>query len=84
MLLAFVSMTTLLTLALPTATDSTAVMADKTFVKTHNRCEKSNCSCSGYWGYKHPNSTYEGNCQNTDGYGHRCGHSPQTHGLRSY
>lgn len=23
----------------------------KTFVKTKNKCTKSNCSCSGYWGY---------------------------------
>ena len=52
------------------------------FVKTGYRCKK--CSCSGYWGYKHLNGTYEGNCMNTDKYGHRCGHSPQHHGLRKW
>lgn len=54
----------------------------KTFVKTKNKCLK--CSCSGYWGYKHGNDTYEGNCSNTDSYGHRCGHGPEKHGLRKW
>lgn len=54
----------------------------KKFVKTGYRCDK--CSCSGYWGYRHDNGTYEGGCQNTDGHGHRCGHSPEHHGLRSW
>ena len=54
----------------------------KTFVKTRARCNK--CQCSGYWGYYHTNGTYEGSCQNTDGWGHRCGHSPEHHGLRSW
>lgn len=52
------------------------------FVKTRYRCDK--CGCSGYWGYQHSNGTYEGGCQNTDGWGHRCGHSPEHHGLRSW
>ena len=56
--------------------------ADKKFVKTKNRCTKSNCSCTGYWGYKHLNGTYEGNCSNTDGHGHTCGHGPEKHGLK--
>lgn len=55
---------------------------NKTFVKTKNRCQK--CSCSGYWGYKHLNGTYEGSCSNSDGHGHTCGHSPEKHGLRSW
>lgn len=54
----------------------------KKFVKTNCRCDK--CGCSGYWGYRHDNGTYEGGCQNTDGWGHRCGHSPEHHGLRSW
>lgn len=54
----------------------------RTFVKTKNKCR--NCSCSGYWGYKHGNGTYEGNCQNTDGHGHTCGHGPEKHGLRKW
>ncbi|MGM9833733.1 MAG: hypothetical protein ACI31A_08630, partial [Candidatus Limisoma sp.] len=56
----------------------------RTFVKTKNKCRNSNCSCSGYWGYKHGNGTYEGNCQNTDGHGHTCGHGPEKHGLRKW
>ena len=54
----------------------------KSFKKTKNRC--STCSCSGYWGYKHQNGTYEGNCSNTDQYGHKCGHGPEKHGLRKW
>lgn len=56
----------------------------KKFVKTKNKCTKSNCSCSGYWGYMHLNGTYEGNCLNTDGHGHRCGHGPEKHGLKKW
>ena len=56
----------------------------KKFVKTKNKCQKSNCSCSGYWGYKHDNGTYEGACSNTDGHGHTCGHGPEKHGLRKW
>lgn len=54
----------------------------RTFVKTRNKCSK--CSCSGYWGYKHGNGTYEGNCSNSDGWGHTCGHGPEKHGLRKW
>lgn len=54
------------------------------FVKTKNRCKKSLCKCSGYWGIKHDAGTYEGYCRNTDGYGHSCGHGPRDHGLRQY
>lgn len=56
----------------------------KTFVKTKIRCQKDNCSCSGYWGYEHLNGTYEGSCSNSDGHGHPCGHSPKQHGLKSW
>lgn len=55
-----------------------------TFVKTNARCGHSNCSCSGYWGFKHTNGTYEGSCSNSDGWGHTCGHSPSSHGLRNW
>ena len=54
----------------------------KTFVKTKNKCSK--CDCSGYWGYKHNNGTYEGNCSNSDGHGHTCNHGPEKHGLRKW
>lgn len=54
----------------------------KTFVKTSNACD--DCSCKGYWGYRHSNGTYEGKCSNTDRWGHKCGHSPEHHGLRSW
>lgn len=54
----------------------------RTFVKTKNKCSK--CGCSGYWGYKHGNGTYEGNCSNSDGHGHTCGHGPEKHGLRKW
>lgn len=66
-----------------TAPESVAsASSTKTFVKTKYKCSK--CSCSGYWGYKHQNGTYEGACSNTDAYGHRCGHSPEKHGLRKW
>jgi len=64
---------------------STDVFADnkyKTFVKTKNKCSK--CDCNGYWGYKHNNGTYEGNCSNSDGHGHTCNHGPEKHGLRKW
>ena len=54
----------------------------KTFVKTSYECNE--CSCSGYWGYKHSNGTYEGSCSNTDIWGHKCGHGPEKHGLRKW
>ncbi len=63
-------------------TTSTSSVSTKKFVKTKNRCSK--CSCSGYWGYKHQNGTYEGACSNTDGHGHTCGHGPEKHGLRKW
>lgn len=66
----------------PSTTASTA--KTKKFVKTKNKCTKSNCSCSGYWGYKHDNGTYEGACSNTDGHGHTCGHGPEKHGLKKW
>lgn len=68
--------------AAPAATSSS--VKTKKFVKTKNRCTKSNCSCSGYWGYKHDNGTYEGACSNTDGHGHTCGHGPEKHGLKKW
>lgn len=52
------------------------------FVKTNVKCDE--CSCSGYWGIKHDSGAYEGDCQNTDQWGHRCGHSPSHHGLKQY
>ena len=52
------------------------------FVKTNAKCDE--CSCSGYWGIKHDSGAYEGDCQNTDQWGHRCGHSPSHHGLKQY
>ena len=64
----------------PTSTED----RDRTFVKTSYRCKKSNCSCSGYWGYKHGNGTFEGSCSNSDGHRHTCGHGPESHGLRKW
>lgn len=63
---------------------SASSVKTKKFVKTKNKCQKSNCSCSGYWGYKHDNGTYEGACSNTDGHGHTCGHGPEKHGLKKW
>lgn len=54
----------------------------KTFVRTKYGCD--DCSCSGYWGYKHTNGTYEGACSNTDMWGHKCGHGPEKHGLSKW
>lgn len=56
--------------------------SDRKFVKTSYGCNE--CSCSGYWGYKHTNGTYEGSCSNTDMWGHKCGHGPEKHGLRKW
>ena len=55
-----------------------------TFTKTKSRCSHSACHCRGYWGYKHLNGTFEGNCSNSDGNGYTCGHGPKYHGLRQY
>lgn len=54
----------------------------RTFKKTKNKCTK--CSCKGYWGYKHGNGTYEGNCSNTDSWGYTCKHGPEKLGLRKW
>lgn len=66
------------------APEPSAPQGDKyrTFVKTSNKCSK--CSCSGYWGYKHGNGTYEGACSNSDSHGHKCGHGPEKHGLKKW
>lgn len=66
------------------STEAPSSAHTKRFVKTKNRCIKSNCSCSGYWGYQHDNGTYEGTCSNTDGHGHTCGHGPEKHGLKKW
>ena len=68
------------------AAESATMSADqyRTFVKTSYRCGRGSCKCSGYWGIKHHNGTYEGSCRNSDGYGHTCGHSPKDHGLRTW
>ena len=56
--------------------------SNRKYEETHHDCDE--CSCDGYYGYKHTNGTYEGDCQNTDQWGHRCGHSPEHHGLRRW
>ena len=38
-------------------------------------------NCDGYKGFRTPSGIYKGECQNTDGWGHRCGASPEKHGL---
>lgn len=70
--------------AAPEPSATASATKTKKFVKTKNKCTKSNCSCSGYWGYKHDNGTYEGACSNTDGHGHTCGHGPEKHGLKKW
>ena len=66
------------------ATRGSSTAYGGTFTKTNNKCKHSLCQCSGYWGYKHQNGTFEGNCSNSDGFGHTCRHSPQDHGLKKY
>lgn len=61
---------------------TTVASSTKKFVKTKNKCSK--CSCSGYWGYKHQNGTYEGACSNRDRHGYTCGHGPEKHGLKKW
>lgn len=56
--------------------------SSRKFEKTRARCSK--CGCTGYWGYKHQNGHYEGNCSNTDGHGHTCNHGPEKHGLKKW
>lgn len=51
-------------------------------VRTDAKCKKGGCRCSGYIGYKTSGGLYKGACQNTDGWGHTCGHSPKDHGLQ--
>lgn len=64
-------------------TPSASKKGSTEFVKTNAKCRRTNvCDCSGYWGYIHyPSRKYEGRCQNSDGHGHTCGHSPADHGL---
>lgn len=50
-------------------------------VRTKNKCSHSGCHCSGFVGELSPAGIYKGSCQNTDGWGHTCGHSPREHGL---
>lgn len=61
-----------------------SIAPTKRYVKTKFRCSKSNCQCSGYWGIKHDNGTYEGPCGNSDGFGHTCKHGPEHHGLKKW
>lgn len=56
--------------------------SSRKFEKTRARCSK--CGCTGYWGYKHQNGTYEGNCSNSDGHGHTSNHGPEKHGLKKW
>ena len=56
--------------------------SDKRYVETHYECKR--CSCDGYHGYKHSNGAYEGDCMNTDKWGHSCGCSPEAHGLKRW
>lgn len=87
--LALIAVVAITVLSLTVVSFSTGISTEnqdryRTFVKTNARCKKSNCSCSGYWGYKHGNGTYEGNCSNTDGHGHTCNHGPEQHGLKKW
>ncbi len=68
------------------STQSMSGSPTKWFKKTKNKCSicKSGNGCSGYWGIYHSNGTYEGACQNSDGWGHKCGHSPEKHGLKRW
>ena len=68
----------------PEPSEAPSAVSTKKFVKTRNKCSNSHCSCSGYWGYKHENGTYEGSCSNSDGWGHTCGHGPEKHGLKKW
>lgn len=56
---------------------------DVEFRRTSYGCDE--CGCTGYWGkYHYLSHKYEGPCQNSDGYGHRCNHTPKEHGLPEY
>lgn len=48
---------------------------------TNAPCKHRGCNCRAYIGYQLPNGRYSGKCQNSDGWGHTCGHSPKEHGL---
>lgn len=45
-------------------------------------CKHRGCQCRAYIGYLTPSGLYKGACENNDGWGHRCGHSPKEHGLK--
>ena len=49
---------------------------------TNAPCRHKGCQCRAYIGYELPNGQYKGPCQNSDGWGHTCGHGPQEHGLK--
>ncbi len=39
------------------------------------------CQCTKYIGTLTSTGLYKGRCQNSDGWGHTCNHSPENHGL---
>ena len=45
-------------------------------------CKHRGCQCRAYIGYLTPSGLYKDACENNDGWGHRCGHSPKEHGLK--
>lgn len=56
---------------------------DMRLVKVPNAsCKHSGCRCKSYIGFQTPTGRYHGPCQNGDGWGHKCGHSPKEHGLK--
>ena len=68
----------------PSGSNPSFGSSTRKLVQTDASCDNGACQCRGYKGYKHDNGTYEGLCQNSDGYGHTCRHSPEKHGLRSW
>jgi len=62
-------------------TQSPSFQGNKKVKVTDAPCNHRGCRCNAYIGYQTPSGTYTGKCQNSDGWGHTCNHSPEEHGL---
>lgn len=65
----------------PVSSPSFKGKGNKRVKVTNAPCKHSGCRCSAYIGYQTPSGSYTGKCQNSDGWGHTCNHSPEEHGL---
>ena len=65
----------------PVQQQSPSFQSNKRVKVNGANCNDRGCRCSAYIGYQTPSGRYVGKCENSDGWGHRCNHSPEDHGL---